>query len=458
MRPLRFIATLSLACFVLVCFVSTASLAQKQKKVVPEKGPRRGPISRTTACEKSNSIQQYKVDDILAETLVVRRVGVIGFPGKVVCLKNLDRFDIVNISDGRKIATAVVSQLLRSTFRHLDADMKAGEVKMAWAGDFIRAFTKMFYPGADNPDDPVVAAFIELQDIDTDYYFNRSRITPPHPLARSIGWRELWEGLLDPKVSVVDIRSPDRYRLWHLPRAINNPFVMDDTQANFDFTQLLKNIGKVRRDQLPRDKSEKVIVYGQHILDRNALIYIYGLRYFGYTNIEWYREGKIGWHGNAVVETPESVSGIPVVSDRELLQHLKDKKKILIDVRPKRTRRSWIPTSKSVEYSSTYTFESTESVKDDVYYKYKRGDVFYTDKIPGDKAKDQYIVYGIDRADWSALNAIRWMKSLGFKNVSWYRQGFLQWESLARWRGRGRYPIEYREDQKVKEGSRSTGP
>lgn len=124
--------------------------------------------------------------------------------------------------------------------------------------------------------------------------------------------------------------------------------------------------------------------------------------------------------------TPETLKGGQIITAKEAKTFFDDKTALFLDIRsPINFGRGHVPTAISLPYKG----DLMKSIK----FK-PSNDSIDLSKLPADK--DKWIVlYSHGSTGWKSYLAATIAIKLGYKNVSWMRGGFSEWESKG-------YPIK----------------
>lgn len=150
--------------------------------------------------------------------------------------------------------------------------------------------------------------------------------------------------LADPEVRLLDVRSPDEYRLEHLPGAVNLPaFATDDLEANRQGFPLPPERAQQLFRQAGVNAASHVVIYDDQG-NRFAARVFYVLEFFGHMHVRILNGGfaKWQWEGRpTTTEVPRVVLGdftpaaqAPhIATSQWVASHLKDPGVILVDAR-----------------------------------------------------------------------------------------------------------------------------
>lgn len=187
--------------------------------------------------------------------------------------------------------------------------------------------------------------------------------------------------------------------------------------------QILAKILKV-------DKHRKVVVACQHERSKDCSMALTYLRYLGFKSLHWYREGLYGWQGLRVV-VPQSSQLIPIVDKKEVEQ-LRKSPHILLDLRRYENFKKWrVSDAKHIEVKQSRFDGEPFKVSEQPSIIGKEPSLLTDLDLPslGWKQGMSIILYGADQSKWSAYFAAIELKTLGYKKVFLYRNGFWDWIS-----------------------------
>jgi rhodanese-related sulfurtransferase len=193
----------------------------------------------------------------------------------------------------------------------------------------------------------------------------------------------------------IDVRPPAEFARKHDPRAINIPYFFGRSNRDWKaLLQVFKTVDHFDLSKLPQDKTRPLLFSGLDWFDVAPLRALLLAQAAGWKQLTWFRPGELALESRSPF-TPDQVNGIERLEPNQLV---KLQAVFVWTAAGESPIRNAIPLAKWEKTLRTATNKS----------------------VP-------VLFFGVDKFDFSPIQAAQQAVNAGWKKVYWFREGSMGW-------------------------------
>lgn len=276
-----------------------------------------------------------------------------------------------------------------------------------------------------------------------------SPLAPKLEGARAIG-RDQMEAAIRSRQTIVDVRSPQQFKVSHVEGAINIPYsfgalmLRSGLQDRSPYSNYAMNGDLFEVSKLPPDRNKSVVLIAESITDPRVFRAAIVLQHLQYRRIFFFYEGMTYFNG-MMWRPPYESSLVKAIDPPEAAKILGDPaiKAKVVDVRGEVEFRF------GTLQTGAETALNAPMIERNADIRYRRPELNgrllwdFGDRWapPADLPMTTPLVFvAHDGLDWRGYKAALISKALGFSTVYWLRGGISEWQGYGYWQP-ARYKI-----------------